>query len=77
MSFRGISLNCRYAWSVYGTAVRCVHARVISTHLKQLLQKRDEVGPLVHVIKRSETLLDLLRVLLVLGIGAIRLLQGC
>ena len=41
------------------------------THFEQLLQERDEVRPLLHVIERSETLLDLLCVLLVLRIRGI------
>ena len=45
--------------------------RAVNAHLQQLLQERDEVRPLLHVIERSEALLDLLCVLLVLRIRGI------
>lgn len=41
------------------------------THLEQLFQKRDEVRPLPYVIERTQALLDLLRVLLVLRVRSV------
>ena len=47
-------------------------------HLEQLLQKRNTIRPFMHVVKRVEALLHLLRILLVLWIRRVGLLSyGC
>ena len=43
----------------------------VNAHLQQLLQERDEVRPFVNVVKRTQALLHLLGVLLVLRIRGI------
>ena len=47
----------------------------VNAHLQQLLQERDEVRPFVNVVKRTQALLHLLCVLLVLRIR--RIARGC
>lgn len=47
-----------------------------TTHLQQLLQKRNAIRPFVYVVKRVEALFDLLRVLFVLWVGRVGLLSG-
>jgi hypothetical protein len=46
------------------------------THLEQLLQERDTIRPLVHIVERIKTPLHLLRIFFVFGVRGECLLGG-